>query len=296
MRYSRNSYLFLLNTIIFFSTYEVVNRAIAQEIDLIQVNFLRFLIGGLFLLPFAVLSMRGRRPDVRSVLAAVPVGVLNVCISMTFLQLSIIYSGAAIAAVVFSCNPIFVATFSQVILGEKMSRNKTAGLVFGIAGVTVTFLDGLLSGNIISMGVLFAILSAIIFGLYTVLGKRVSEPLGSTMMNSVSFISGSLILMPILYLTNKPIFNFSQSALVPLIYLSICVTGIAYLTYFAALREMPANVGSSVFFVKPIAASLLAVVFLGEMVTPFLLLGGLLVLAGIYLTLFFERGKRTTKS
>ncbi|OGD46209.1 hypothetical protein A3K70_02030 [Candidatus Bathyarchaeota archaeon RBG_16_48_13] len=296
MRYSRNSYLFLLNTIIFFSTYEVVNRAIAQEIDLIQVNFLRFLIGGLFLLPFAVLSMRGRRPDVRSVLAAVPVGVLNVCISMTFLQLSIIYSGAAIAAVVFSCNPIFVATFSQVILGEKMSRNKTAGLVFGIAGVTVTFLDGLLSGNIISMGVLFAILSAIIFGLYTVLGKRVSEPLGSTMMNSVSFISGSLILMPILYLTNKPIFNFSQSALVPLIYLSICVTGIAYLTYFAALREMPANVGSSVFFVKPIAASLLAVVFLGEMVTPFLLLGGLLVLAGIYLTLFFERGRRTAKS
>ena len=296
MRYSRNSYLFLLNTIIFFSTYEVMNRAIAQEIDLIQVNFLRFLIGGLFLLPFAVLSMRGRRPDVRSVLAAVPVGVLNVCISMTFLQLSIIYSGAAIAAVVFSCNPIFVATFSQIILGEKMSRNKTAGLVFGIAGVTVTFLDGLLSGNIVSMGVLFAILSAIVFGLYTVLGKRVSEPLGSTMMNSVSFISGSLILMPILYLTNKPVFNFNQSALVPLIYLSICVTGIAYLTYFAALREMPANVGSSVFFVKPIAASLLAVVFLGEKVTPFLLLGGLLVLAGIYLTLFFERGRRMAKS
>jgi drug/metabolite transporter (DMT)-like permease len=116
------------------------------------------------------------------------------------------------------------------------------------------------------------------------------------MMNSASFISGSLILMPMLYLTGQPVFNFSQSVLVPLIYLSIFVTGIAYLTYFAALREMPANVGSSVFFVKPIVASLLAVIFLGERVTPFLLLGGLLVLAGIYLTLFFERGKRTTRS
>jgi drug/metabolite transporter (DMT)-like permease len=255
------------------------------------------LIGGLFLLPFAVLSMRGKRaPDVRSVLAAVPVGILNVCISMTFLQLSIIYSGAAIAAVVFSCNPIFVATFSHMILGEKMNRNKIAGLIFGIAGVTVTFLEGLVSGSIVFMGVLFAIISAVIFGLYTVLGKRASGPLGSTMMNSASFISGSLILMPMLYLTGQPVFNFSQSVLVPLIYLSIFVTGIAYLTYFAALREMPANVGSSVFFVKPIVASLLAVIFLGERVTPFLLLGGLLVLAGIYLTLFFERGKRTTRS
>jgi len=74
------------------------------------------------------------------------------------------------------------------------------------------------------------------------------------------------------------------------------VTGIAYLTYFAALKEMPANVGSSVFFVKPIVASLLAVIFLGERLTPFLLLGGLLVLAGIYLTLFFDRGRKTTES
>ena len=284
------SYLFLLNTVVFFSTYEVVNKAIAGEINLIQVNFLRFLIGGLFLLPFAMISLRGRTaPNPKTVLAAIPIGVLNVCISMTFLQWSIILSGAAIAAVLFSCNPIFVAVFSRLILGEKMSKHKVMGLILGILGVTVTFFEGLTSGNVILTGTLFAVMAALFFGLYTVLGKRLCGDLGSTMMNSISFISGSLILMPILYLTNQPVFNFDPSALIPLIYLSICVTGLAYLTYFAALKDMPANVGSSIFFIKPIAASILAITFLGEKITLFLLVGGALVLAGMYLIVFFRR-------
>jgi len=280
----------------FFSAYEVVNRAIAGEINLIQVNFLRFLIGGIFLLPFALISMRGRRaPTPRTALAAIPVGVINVCVSMTFLQWSIILSGAAIAAVLFSCNPIFVAAFSHLILGEKMSKYKVIGLILGIVGVTVTFIEGLTSGTVVLTGILFAVLAAVFFGLYTVLGKRSCGYLGSTMMNSISFISGSLILMPILSLTNQPIFDFNPSALIPLIYLSIFVTGLAYLTYFAALKDMPANVGSSIFFIKPIAASILAVTFLGETITPFLFVGGALVLAGMYLIVFFKRGEEIQK-
>jgi len=293
---AKYSYLFLLNTIVFFSTYEVVTSAISSEINLIQVNFLRFLIGGSILLPFAFFSLRRQKmPDLKTVLSAVPVGVLNVCISMTFLQLGILYAGAAFAAVLFSCNPIFVAFFSHFLLRENMNKYKVLGLVLGIGGVTVTFLQGLFSGSVVMMGIIFAILAAITFGLYTVLGKRTCGYLGSTMMNSVSFVSGSLILLPILALTNQPTFNFNPTVIVPLAYLSICVTGFAYLTYFTALKDMPANVGSSVFFVKPVAASILAVIFLGEQITPFLVVGGSLVLVGMYFIVFYKKSREAEK-
>ncbi|HYE12543.1 MAG TPA: DMT family transporter, partial [Patescibacteria group bacterium] len=64
-------------------------------------------------------------------------------------------------------------------------------------------------------------------------------------------------------------------------YLGIFLSGIAYITYMEALKLLSASKGSMVFFLKPVLASTLAVVFLRESLSIKTVAGMLLVLTGI---------------
>lgn len=78
-------YLYLYLTIFLFSTYEVVSRLVATSINPVQLNFIRFFIGGSLLFLFLVLRREvpiGMTDFLKSAL----LGVLIVCVSMNLLQ------------------------------------------------------------------------------------------------------------------------------------------------------------------------------------------------------------------
>jgi drug/metabolite transporter (DMT)-like permease len=131
--------------------------------------------------------------------------------------------------------------------------------------------------------------------LYTVLGRRVVAQVGSLRMNAYSFLFGSLMTIPLLLLLDIPVFQFDVTILPQILYLSIFVTGIAYLTYFMGLAQAGASKGSLVFFLKPIFASFIAVIFLGERLDITLIAGTVLVLAGIAVALFGDKLRARAK-
>ena len=62
-------------------------------------------------------------------------------------------------------------------------------------------------------------------------------------MNAYSFLFGSLMTIPLLLLLDIPVFQFDVTILPQILYLSIFVTGIAYLTYFMGLAQAGASKG-----------------------------------------------------
>lgn len=90
-------------------------------------------------------------------------------------------------------------------------------------------------------------------------------------------------LVPVLIWRHTPVFAFNLSLWPQLIYLTVLVTAVAYYCYFVGLSMLDTSLGATVFFVKPLLASLLAAVVLGEKLTPGLAFGILLVLGSIYL-------------
>ncbi|WP_172674153.1 DMT family transporter [Syntrophomonas palmitatica] len=93
-------------TTILFSTFEVVSRLIAFDIEPLQVNFLRFIIGGLALLPLAIMDMRKQsiRLDGDDFKNLLWLGLLNVTFCLSIFQISIKYIPASAAAVIFCTN------------------------------------------------------------------------------------------------------------------------------------------------------------------------------------------------
>jgi len=289
MKQDKTGYLYLLTTLLLFSTYEVVSKTLIGIIDPYQVNFIRFLVGGAFL--FAVLAARRdamiSRRDLGVASAA---GVLNVVVSMSLTQLALYGPGAkaSVVAVIFSSNPIFVMIFSALIDKERIGAHKIAGLVLGVVGILVIFMEKIDLNFASYESALLALASAVSFGLYTVVGGRCTRKIGSLKMNAYSFTVGSLALLPVLIVSGIDPLHFDAAALPRIAYLSVFVTGVAYFTYFMGLSLTGTVSGSLVFFGKPVFANLFAVILLGEKFTANLAAGTLLILAGIAGVLYWE--------
>lgn len=280
--------MYLLNTVILFSSYEVVSKTLVGKIDPFQINFIRFFVGGLILFLFILFTgnLSIGKKDFMLVAAA---GIINVAISMNLLQESLYVHNAkaSVAAVIFSSNPIFVSVFSALMDKEKISLHKLLGLFLGVLGIVVIFIEKLDLHSINFKSPVLALLSAVFYGLYTVIGRKASVKIGSLKMNSYSFLIGSLVLLPFLLLRGIPVVSFDYTGIYQVAYLSLLVTGLAYLTYFKGLSAIGASKGSLVFFIKPVLASCIAILFLKEQATVSLFAGTLLILAGIVIIVYW---------
>ncbi|TYQ13337.1 UNVERIFIED_CONTAM: drug/metabolite transporter (DMT)-like permease [Acetivibrio alkalicellulosi] len=282
-------YMFLINTVILFSTYEVISKIIVGKVDPFQINFLRFFLGGVLLFIFALI--KGNYKIQRKYIPVIGLlGFLNVVLSMNLLQLSLstVEAKASLIAVIFSSNPIFVMIFSVIKDKEKFYGYKIIGLICGVFGIVIMSINELSIELTSIVSPLLALLSAILYGLYTVIGRKISLEIGSLKMNCYSFLIGSLMLLPFLLLFKVPVFSIESSAIIHTLYLAFFVTGLGYLTYFIGLSIVGSSRGSMVFFLKPVLASIFALIFLKEQTSIIFISGAVLVLLGVIIILYWD--------
>jgi len=169
-------YIYLTISILIFGPFEVISKLV-HGIDAIQLNFLRFLIGGLALLPFAIHDIRQRKVEIKlkDLLYMVGLGILYIPISMVFLQVAIQNTSASLATFVFSSNPVFIAIFAAWLLNEKPN-------LFIIFAISLEIIGLLFFSNpfndkfdIYFIHLCFA---AITFAFYNVLMRKTTGKLG----------------------------------------------------------------------------------------------------------------------
>lgn len=282
------NYLLLLVALMGFSTMGIVTKTIIGDVPATQITFLRFFIGGLALLPLAFGDMKKRniRLSGQDYLKLAGLGILNVAISMNLGNVGLKYTSANISAVLFGSNPVYVGIFAWLIVHEKMNLKKFSGLLLGMFGVFVIFSQAFFDATIDNMfvfGATCSIVGAIIYALYTVLGKSVTAKVGSVVYTAFTNFFGSLAAMVILLTQGIQPFDFDFRTYWPqLLYISIFVTAIAFYCYFKVLETENASLASMVFFFKPVVVIVLSAIFLGEPITWSLLAGTAILLCGVY--------------
>ena len=147
--------------------------------------------------------------------------------------------------------------------------------------------------------VVLAILAALFFALYAVLGKRETAQVGTIVVTCGSFLFGSVELLVLLLLGHTgPVSSFygavgldmfqdvpllqgiNLQSLPYLLFIGIVSTGLGYVFHMFAIEKTSATHGSLVFFFKPILAPLVALAVLGEAITGPMVLGIVFFLAG----------------
>ena len=283
----KRGYLYIAVTTLLFSSMEVALKLISGQFNPIQLNFSRFLVGGLVLIPFAVreLKKRGRKLDGKAL------G------SFALLGLSVTRIQASVVGVLFSSNPVFVTLFAFLLLHETISKNQIAGLVLDVAGIVLIIQPWHL--RLDALGVVYVLLATLLFALYGVCGKRQCARFGGIVVTCFSFLFGAAEMIASAGLTHIPTLSAGLTAagldtfasipfftgytltnLPIVLFIYIGVTGIGFTCYFLSMEVTSAQTTSLVFFFKPALAPLLAFLVLHEAIPGNMLAGIACILCG----------------
>ena len=160
------------------------------------------------------------------------------------------------------------------------------------------------------VGYLYLLNTVILFSTFEVVSKTLIGKVNPFQMNFIRFFTGGLLLFIFVIFKDKikisnkdllwvtivgvlrlPVISFDYSGIYQVIYLSVLVTGLAYLTYFKGLSIVGASNGSLVFFIKPVLAGIIAIIFLKETATVNLFLGTALIITGIMVVIYWAEFK-----
>lgn len=279
-------------TVLIFGPFEVISKFV-HGIDAVQLNFLRFLIGGAALLPFAVVAVRrsGRRILLGDIARLAGLGVIYIPVSMVLLQVAIQNTSASLSTFVFSANPIFIAVFAAWILHERPNAFTIAAIVLEVVGL-VSIADPFTGP--VDIYFLYLCAAAVLFAFYNVLMRQATLRMGNLVAFTLVVVLGTGALGASLLAAGKPWFQgVTLGNSWPLLYLGIFGSGIAFVCYYRGMELTSTNVGSIVFFLKPILGSIYAVIILSERPSPGFIAGALLILVGSAVMIYGKERHRS---
>ena len=200
------------------------------------------------------------------------------------------YLSSGIAAVISATIPLLVVLFEILLKVQRFRWSALASVVLGLCGVSVLMIpDAKLSVPVIP--VLVVLLGGCGWALGTVLTKKLPLPESKPMTAGASMAIGgiALLLLSAAFGELRPWPHISRSSALAVAYLITFGSLIAYTAYIWLLSHTPASKVASYAYVNPVVAVVLGYFFAGEVITPRMLVGAVLVLISVYLILRLNR-------
>ena len=173
-------------------------------------------------------------------------------------------SNASTAAVLMSISPLFTVVFAVLILKDKVNKRKVIALLIGCVGIFFMVRPWDIQEGNSFLGASYMVLAAMFFGIYTVAGKIRIEKIGIVAQTSISFILGSLVLLIVMIIMERPVLVGVYDNILIVLYIGVFVTGFGYFFYFMAVKHADATTASIAFFIKPAKAPAFAVIILKD--------------------------------
>lgn len=288
---SPSTLLFLVLPPLLWASNAIVGRLAAGAIPPITLNFLRWVVAILVLLPFVWRRLRQDWPLARKawvVLAAT--GFLSTTTYNALQYFALTTSSPINVALITASGPIFTLLMGWLFFQATISRAATLGAVVSLIGVTWVLLRGeLLNATRIDFvsGDLFMLLAIALWSLYTwLLRGRPAEMSGYSVL-TMQMAWGLLFAVPMV-LAEWFLGGYSAIAWSPKIYSMILFVALgpallAYLCYQQAVLRTGSQLPMFFLNLTPVFAALMAVVLLGEFPELYHVVGLVLIVAGIVL-------------
>jgi drug/metabolite transporter (DMT)-like permease len=211
-------------------------------------------------------------------------------VTMFTIPFALIYYGektvpSGLASILFASYAMFTALFAHFFLhDERFSAMRIAGVVVGFTGVVVVFWERV-AGHHSWLGEAALVLTAAIQGTSTILVRRTRPPVPALVLSTIGTCTGALLLLAASALFEGDLFaRLTLRGAISIGYLAIFGSVIAFTTSIHLTHVLGANRIASTVYITPTLAVVWGALFLGEPVGAYLLLGGALVVVGVWLT------------
>ncbi len=284
---TRAKALFALALVCFFwGTTWIASKEGVRHMPALQLAGIRQLIAGILYVGF-FLYKKIPLPKGKEWIPVLVLSFLNFIMSNGLSTWGVKYISAGLGSIMGAIFPLWLVVIGLFISKERLPRNAIIGLLLGFSGVCIIFYDHLndfvnpefLKGIILSLiatwtwafATLYTKQQALNFNPYFSLGLQML--ISGTCLISFTAANGSAISMAII-----PWQSWASIA-----YLVVFGSLIAFICYLYALQNLPTEQTSIYAYINPIVAVLCGWLVFGEQVTPYITIGGLVTLLGVYL-------------
>lgn len=277
--------ILLLVTVVIWGWSFVATKILVAELGPVEIFALRLLIG----LPVvgAVLFLRRvpvrlTRTDIRSLVLGGAILTLHQLVQLA----GLVTATATNSGWIIAASPLALAVLSSILLRERIGWSGVAGIVIATTGIVLLISRGHVTDVrwLQSRGDWLVLVSAHTWAVYTVATRDVArrrDPLAVTF----GILLVAAVFAAVLFAARGDVarvHSLSRRGIAALLYLAVPGMALGQWCWQEGVARLGAARTGVYLYVEPLATVILAVPLLGEPLGPFTVLGGALVLAGVY--------------
>ncbi len=293
-----------LLAVVFWGFSFIGTKIVLREIHPFTLLPIRYGLGSLFLLSIQLSQNRSffrefSSRDWISIFILSSFGVSGLGLLQAF---GLLYTTAIHTGWIIAINPLLITLSARFFLGEPFTMRKMIGVLLGFVGVFFIITKGVFSFSFFrftsTYGDFLVLLSALAWTAFTVGGKGFLSRCSPMPTIAAIMLSGCLVLLPLGLLKGEweRVFHLSPPAWGGIFFLGLCCSGLGYLFWYSALEKRDSTAVGVYLYFEPLATLIGAYFLLGEEIRWVTLLGGGMILFGVFMATQNSRKRPLKKS
>lgn len=285
----RQAYIEIVCCVFFWgASFAAMKIAVIEVAPLLAVWF-RIAFGMLVLTPAVFWRREFRLLRPREILPLALLGALGIVFHQNIQFIGMGSAGVANANWIIAATPSLIALLGWIFLKENLPPAAVAGLILSGLGVLLVVglgTKGLGMFQMGSTGDLLIAVSALNWAVFQILSRQFVSTASPTF--AVFWMNAfSLLLQTLLLLLFPPDYaqlrSASASVWQAMLFLGLISSGLCYIFWYDGLSVMPAAKVAAFQFLQPVMGAVIAYYLMGERFTPYIYVGSLLIVAGVWL-------------
>lgn len=245
--------------------------------------FYRVLIASILLIPYALIRNREefRQMGRKTALLCLMSGLFLGLHFASYFQ-ALRYTSIASAVALVDTEVFFVAFMMFFFFREIIPLRAWAGILFTFTGSMLIALSDAGGGEHVLLGDLIALAGAACLAVYTILGKVCRKEISTTAYTTLVYSSAALTVLVILLCTGTPVLGYEPVNWLSALGMAVFCTLLGHSVFNWALKYESAAFLSTVKLLEPVFAAILGVLLFREIPSKQVMLGGFIVILGVY--------------
>ena len=257
---------------------------LAEEAPPISIAFWRTLIASFVLVPLAIFQRDDKLSKARSHLLALFASALFLTLHFASWIASVNLTTVAASVLLVTSTPVWVGLVSALFLKERFGPRGWIGVAAAVCGAAIVAAGGISLYSTAVLGNSLALAGALAASGYLIIGRSIRPRISLLTYVGVVYAMSALMLFAIALATGIDLIGFSTKTWLAILGLGIGPQLIGHTIFNFLLGELPAGKVAVVLMGEPIGSALIAGFLFGEVPGGLIIPGGVLLLAGIALT------------
>lgn len=265
----------------------VAIKVIVGEFSPVTITSFRIFLASVFVFIVLLFRKQIRMPKKKEWLYIGLVALTGVAGHHFFLSVGLTQASASTSGLILGLVPLFTAILASLMLKERLSFLRLAGLVFGLSGVSLVVLVGSSEGLALNTGDLFVFFAVLAQAVSFIFIKKATETMGARLVTGITLMLGSFFLFIIsLFMEPDGLSSLLEGSLLGwTVFLAsaLFATALGQFLYNHAIQHIGPGKSSIFMNLQPFFALLGSYFFLGEQLSVVHFLGFILIVIGVML-------------